>query len=119
MRTLAFINPPEYALNGDLRMEVTAGSELDGISRRVSRTKTLDQSVTITDMGYCEADRDITLTSSSMTETDYRLLREWFANYETVLLSLPSGVYSAAPYALTVNNGTVSATFMLSARLDI
>ena len=117
MRTTVFLNPPTYSVTGEVRLEVSGGTALDTGARRVNRVKTLNGSATIVDMGFCEADRDLTLIANYVTETDLALLKLWLRTYETLLLSLPDGFYVVVPSSLDFSNGVLTLRLMVSSKV--
>jgi hypothetical protein len=118
MRPIIFLNPVAYSVVGDLRIEVSPASDIDGVSRRISRVRTLDGAAVISDFGFAEADRDLQFVSESMTQVEIDLVASWFRTYSSLVLATASGIYLVAPDTMSVSAGQVSLRFMVSQRLD-
>ena len=67
------------------------------IGRRVSRISTLDGGAAVVDAGYSEADRTIELTWKPGTAEFQSNMLRLLQTYSTLVVSVPSGVFSAAP----------------------
>jgi hypothetical protein len=118
MRPVIFLNPVNYSVIGDLRIEVSPASDIDGVSRRISRVRTLDGDAVISDFGFAEADRDLQFVSESMTQEEIDLVASWFRTHSTLVLCARTGAYLVSPDTMSVSAGQVSLRFMVSQRLD-
>lgn len=76
-------------------------------SRRVSRTKTLDGGVVITDGGYCDGDRDIAIEEPEASLAAVEFARYVVETYSDVMVTMDDGVYNAAPQSYELKAGTL------------
>jgi hypothetical protein len=81
--------------------------------RRVSRTATLDGGVVVTDMGYADGDRDITVTETDPALETVEYVRYICETYGVVVVSMADGLYYAAPKRFEVRDGGKSLVFEL------
>lgn len=114
----AILTPVDYWFGHPPRLNITPDSDLRTLARRLTRTATLDGDAVVTDGGYCQADRTITLEIRDLTRADADALEE-IAARDACVLSLPTGCYRGVVQGLTLNGGeTARLTFWVSTRLD-
>lgn len=82
-------------LNGELIVNELPTSNIQGLVRRVSKTKTLDGGVWVEDSGYQDADRTV-LIEINTDAAIYDRLRYFIENYAQVSLSTRMGFNIAA-----------------------
>ena len=87
------------------------------LTRRVSRTATLDGGATLTDQGFSDGDRTLVLTArvdeATAAATEYLL-----QHYATVTVSTETGCYLAALSHLTYQDGAVQVTALVQSKLS-
>lgn len=88
---------PTFDLQGWVRLQPLAGSDLGAVTRRVNRVATLDGGVAVNDFGSSVGDRTVSLAwhSNEAEPRIERLVRE----YARLNVCMPDGVYIAAPEA--------------------
>lgn len=89
-------------------------SDTAALSRRVTRTATLDGGAVVNDQGYSPADRTILVqfdagTSEDVVEGMRRLLRL----YSSVVLTMADGCFLASPSAFRVTSGKATLTLLI------
>lgn len=94
------------------------GSDTAALSRRVTRTATLDGGAVVNDQGYSPADRTIDIQfdaqeSEDVVEGMRRLLRL----YSSVELTMADGCFNASPSAFRVTSGKATLTLLISEAL--
>ena len=87
-------------------------------NRRVSITKTLDQGVSHSDMGFAVADRRYQI-KSIVTESVAASLKTLLENNVELTLALWEGLFKVAPLGLRVQgNGTAIMNFSIKSKLS-
>ena len=76
-------------------------SDLHSIERRVSRAKTLDGEVDITDRGFTHGDRDFVVLWAIRNETEYMKIGRMVRLYPVLTMSSREGVFEVTPVRLT------------------
>lgn len=100
------INPPVFALAGDLRLEIAADVDLEGVARRVSRTATLDGGAVLSDTGYSSGDRIFDLNFPGISQADSETMQSWVKTYATLIVGTEQSVYQGAPEFYRYSGGT-------------
>lgn len=106
MGRLICINPPVYDPDGDLRLAISGDTDLEAITRRVSRTATLDGGAVLTDTGYSAADRTFLVNLPGISSEDSARLRRWVRDFATLIVATEESVFEAAPEQFTYSDGT-------------
>lgn len=96
---------------------VRAPDKLGELTRRVSRTATLDGGVALTDQGYSDGDRTLVITARG-TEEQAENVAYLLRNYSTVTVSVADGCYLAALSNLTYVDGALQITALVHSRLS-
>ena len=104
MRTV-LINPPIFAIHGDLRLKVYGDVDLERVERRVSRTATLDGGAVLADTGYSSGDRIFELRLIGISQADSETIQTWTKNYATLHVATHQSVYEAAPERYSYASG--------------
>lgn len=77
-------------------IKLASSSDLDSVSRRVSRVATLDQSAAFYDAGYSDADRTIVLALGTSDRT-FVDTAKWFAKMHSLLtIATREGCFTCA-----------------------
>ena len=79
-------------------------SMLERFSRRVSRVATLDGGSVVTDSGYSDTDRTLTI-EADVTEVQKALLEYMIKNYSLWNVVTGSGHFVCSPKSMNVDNG--------------
>lgn len=85
----------DYAGAHVLRLDA-AGSDLSPLSRRLSRTATLDGGALLIDNGYCVADATFTLSIAELSFLQRQALLDTLANHSLLSLSCRLGCFLGA-----------------------
>jgi hypothetical protein len=104
--------------NGDVLIEPNANTKMKANSRRVSRTKTLDGGVVITDSGYTDGDRTLEI-HSNVTRVLWDKIWAIFKSYTLVYVATEDGFYSAAIEAARYEENEAVLTILVKERLDV
>lgn len=110
------ISPITYDQKGGIVARAEAGSSLWDRSRRFSRGRNLDGSVTFLDGGHAVGDRDITAQISRATEEVVIRAAEIVEQYSLVTVTMIDGVYHAAPVATRYQDGVLYISLSLKQR---
>jgi hypothetical protein len=90
------------------------------VSRRVTRTPTLDGGASIVDGGYSAADRTITLKLVPETPLEDVLnLQRIVKTYSLVLVLTSDGAFLTAPRDFVVSGGRATATFLVKSVAEV
>lgn len=92
-------------------IDVSRG-DVDAITRRVTRTKTLDGGVYINDNGYTASDKKVAVTIMHQTRENSLLLRDLVANHGEVTVSRNDEVLLCVPESYNYNGGNVQMKFL-------
>ncbi|MEJ1390066.1 MAG: hypothetical protein RPU34_04100 [Candidatus Sedimenticola sp. (ex Thyasira tokunagai)] len=109
------IAAPYYDLDGALLLDERdvdlSTTRLEDVTRRVTRTATLDGGSFTTDLGYSDSDRDIIITLKSPSESRIATVHNLLKNYSMVFLSLSDGCFNAvlSEFKQTGSNYTLTA----------
>lgn len=85
-------------------------SESEPVSRRARRVATLDGGAVMSDLGYSDLDRTLTLTIPSATRTQHDFVARLIATYQTAVLCCAFGAFEVLLSELTYERGKVSVT---------
>ena len=107
------ITTPTYDLDGVYVSHHHPLSSLNDITRRATRTATLDGGAVMNDIGYSDSDRTITVTTNpSLKERE--ILSNMVKFYSNVYLFITDGAFNANPNDLAYNrDGTVTVTLLV------
>lgn len=89
-----------------------SSDDIDAISRRVTRTKTLDGGVYINDNGYTASDKEVAVTLMHQTKSEALLLRDLIANHGEVTISRNDEVLLCVPESYSYRGGNVRMRFL-------
>jgi 3-keto-L-gulonate-6-phosphate decarboxylase len=92
--------------------EIHADTKVRERSRRVSRIATLDGSSVITDSGYTDTDRTLTI-KAKLTLAQTEMLEYMIENYSLWNVVANDGYYSCAPQRLVTDNGETTITLLI------
>jgi len=93
-------------------------SNLRGVERRVSRTKTLDGEVRIDDAGYSDGDRTISLRVRAPSKAQVAALQGLVAADGLQRLSTVDGLMEGAVEYVALNDGLLNVRFLVRDRID-
>lgn len=93
-----------YDPQGAMLLPWQDGTETESITRRVSRVRTLDGGVSVTNRGYSPGDRTITLSLAGLSRAVIEQARRMVRLHATVTLSLPDGIFIGVPREYAESN---------------
>ncbi|MDR5867306.1 hypothetical protein [Halomonas koreensis] len=97
-----------YDPEGAMLLPWREGTEAEGIERRVSRTRTLDGGVAVTDRGHVPGDRTVIVSLEGATRARLDQARRLLRLHGNVTVSLPDGCFTAAPQRFDENRQTLT-----------
>ena len=106
-----------YDLNSPLELEILPESTLQEMSRRVTRSQTLDLGVSIVDNGFCHGDRTLRV-KARVTEIQAELLLYLIRTYSLLSFSMPDGLFSGVIETCTNDSGEVSFSILVNEKLS-
>ena len=103
-----------YNIEGDLILDYEANStNLHKVTRRLSRTATIDGGGVVTDFGYAEIDRDFILVVIPKSYSDLEILLNMAKNYGSLLLTTIEGAFKVSVEQIeTTGGGSVTLNLM-------
>jgi len=111
---LIAITVPTYDLDGVYVAHLHELSGTEDISRRATRTPTLDGLSVMNDLGFSDSDRTVVINVNPSL-ADREVLSNFVKFYSNVYLFLKSGAFNANPNDLSFNSdGTVSLTLLIT-----
>lgn len=98
-------------------LRLDASSDTRTMTRRISRSSTLDGGSVVNDGGYSQADREFKLVIRQIDRPGAAVLEE-IAAYALCYLALDHGLYSGQVKGYSFNGGsTVNLTFWVAAKV--
>jgi hypothetical protein len=90
---IGFLSPAPYWFGDPPLLRLDPSSDTRTMTRRISRSSTLDGGSVINDGGYSQSDREIKLAINGLSAADAAVL-ESIAAYALCYLALDHGLYS-------------------------
>lgn len=112
-----WINPPTYNVDGDLRLDITGDTELETVSRRLSRTATLDGGAVIYDTGHSSGDRTFNLFFPGISQANSELLQAWTKAYSILHITTAESTFEIAPETYKYARGRGQLTALVQSDL--
>lgn len=109
-----------FDLDGDFIFHLkdyNIGNDLDGGSRRVTRTKTLDGGVYVNDNGYTAGDKTITILLTTPIKSIVESLIELLKNHGEVTISMNDEVLLCVPESYLLSGGNFRLIFLAKEEL--
>lgn len=97
------ISPRLYDLQGGILVNRVSGTNVDTVSRRVSRVGTLDGNANFFDNGFSDADRDFSIVLHAPTLAEVERAKEIIRNFSEVTVATEEGCFLA-----TITRGSPS-----------
>lgn len=108
---------PAFDLAGSVILIRTERSDIQNTSRRVSRSATLDGSVSISDLGFTDGDRTFRIKATRISAEIYEAMAYIQQNYPLVMISTERGIFLGAIENLSVSRGVLRATYLVKEKL--
>lgn len=107
-----------YDLNGFIVLQEDINSENPTLSRRVSRTATLNGLSDLTDLGFSDGDGTFFLSFMDIDNTGIAILEYLIKNYSKLRLSSKEGCFEGVLRFVDTNNLPVQATFLIEKKVS-
>ena len=105
----------DYDLEGDVLINNSLReNDIHGFKRRVSRVKTLDGGVVVSDNGYVSGDRTLKLAMSNLPANEFDNIKRLAQTYSEFIVCTDEGAFNAIVTEFKVARGIVSLTFFLT-----
>jgi hypothetical protein len=115
------VSAQTYDLDG-CRLFMQADLETEAanrtLSRRATRTATLDGGVVISDSGAAHGDRDITVVEPMASEEVVAWAAYIVENYELVTVTMRDGAFSGCPETFGINAGSLELKILVKEKLS-
>jgi len=112
------IATPTYDLSGHRIFTRAENSEFKQVSRRGTRTKTLDGGISIYDGGYSDGDRTLNIVQYNPTEADYNFCKYIVQYYSEVVVSCVEGIFLCWPQTTNIKNNELTFTLLVKEKLN-
>jgi hypothetical protein len=107
------VRPVEYAPGVALKIRLPGpGSQWLNVSRRVTRTPTLDGGAALADGGFSDADRILELAVTDATVAQIQTMTSFIQLYPRLNVTTIEGVFVCAPRQLDVEEGAATLTLL-------
>lgn len=111
------ISTPTFDLNGSLVIkDYDPATDISSLSRRVSRTATLDGGCEIEDKGLSHGDRTFSIQFPASL-TDANALKYLVESYLLLKIATAEGMFTGAVENLRINAGEITATIFIKEKL--
>ena len=114
---MIYLAAPTFDLDGCLALTRGRIDDPLDLSRRVSRTATLDGGAELTDLGFTHADRTLRVTAPHVSQADAERAAYLLQTYPTLIVATPTGCFLAAPEGMSVRGGALSLTLLVTEKL--
>ncbi len=109
---------PQYSLIGPVALSETKNEcNLTDTSRRSSRVATLDGGAVVTDFGFTDADRTLSIVGTA-SRADYDTLLAMQRSWSQWVVSCEEGVFLGSPARLKSQGGKVTITIEVIRKLS-
>lgn len=113
------VSPAQFdILGGVLTHAASIESDLTTITRRVSRTATLDGGVVIDDRGYTDSDKTLEIVIANIKLVDHQAFTRMLKAYTQLVVSASEGCFLCAPSVYTTQQSNGFLTLLVIARLS-
>lgn len=110
------LSAPDFDINGQVYIDAFADSQRT-VTRRVTRTATLDGGVAITDGGFSHGDETLNYTWRTVNREHLWLISSLQENYPLVVVSNRDGCFSAAIETLSPGPAESSIVLLVKEKL--
>lgn len=113
------ISTPTFDLDGSRVFSRTTQTVLSGLSRRVTRTATLDGKSSFYDGGCSHSDRTFEIIQDSPDQADVDFCKYITEFYSEVIVSCSEGVFSGCPSVFKIDSsGNLKLTILIKEKLN-
>jgi hypothetical protein len=114
---MIYLAAPTFDLSGLLVLPRGRLDDPLDLTRRVSRTATLDGGAELTDLGFTHADRTLRISAAHVTPAEAEAAAYLLETYPTLIVATSTGCFLAAPEGMSVRGGTLSLTLLVTEKL--
>jgi hypothetical protein len=107
-----------YDLDGHVIIREGVNSQNPVLSRRVTRTATLDGKATLNDLGFSDSDGTFFLSMMHVTQDQIDTLRHMIQNYSKLMLCFKHGAFEGVISSLDTNSLPILATFLIEKKVS-
>lgn len=111
------VSPALFDLAEPLELSRSAGSDVHGVGRRVTRTPTLDGGAVLQDLGATDADRVLVLEQAHASAAQVAAAKRLARVHPRVTVATEEGVFLGALESVQVREGTLALVFWPISRL--
>ena len=111
------ISAQTFDINGNITLKILPDSEIQTVSRRVSRTATLDGGVSLVDMGYTDSDREFSIKINEIPEQDLSNLKRMMKQYALLSFSSNEGFFTGVISKMNTNLIPMTFTVLIKEKL--
>lgn len=109
----------EYNLNGALMLEPRIeNSDYRTVTRRLSRSQTLDGGVVLDDAGFSDGDRTMEFQFNDVSAEDVAALQAIAEDYPDIKVATEDGLFQGGLERVRVYNGVLYVRFLVSSKLS-
>ena len=112
------LTTPTFDEDGSLDLQYSPNSRLNNVSRRVTKTATLDGGSTIVDLGHSPSDNDLYIEVLAISDTDLTTLRRLVTSYPLLNISTKDGHFSGVVSNFDSDTAPLSFTFLIKEKLS-
>ena len=112
------LSSPTFDPLGSVTLQELPSSELDSVSRRVNRVKTLDGGVVVNDGGYAVGDRTFRIAWRLQSADQFESVRRLVRLYPRVNIATREGVFLASIQDLSRSAREASLTLLVIQKLS-
>lgn len=102
---------------GFIRLNAEPDSELLSVSRRISRTATLDGGVMLVDNGYAPGDQTLTI-NSQLTRAQEAIVSRLIQIYPELTLATPTACFLGAVETYSMTRGVAKIKFLVKEKIS-
>jgi hypothetical protein len=114
---IASLASTTFDLEGNVILRMAERSTVFAQSRRVTRSKTLDGGVSLSDLGFSHGDRTMIVKSKISSKAEYEAVQYLFSNYPTLILSIDEGAFLGSISGIDLRNDELLITFLPTEKL--
>lgn len=112
------ISARTFDLDGHLIIREDSSTIYPELTRRLSRTATLDGNSSINDSGYSVGDQEYIIEASRMTDNDITKLEHIIKNYSVIMLSSKGGVFLGAIKSIKTTLTPIEIIILISKQIS-
>ena len=112
------ISSPVFDLDGSVKITYDSRTDLSNITRRTSKTATLDGGSAIVDTGFSDSDRVFAISADKITLSLYESLRYLTTTYSLLICSCLEGCFTGPITDLSYRQGRLTFNFSVKERLS-